>query len=174
MGPLQEVHAQALRGERLAHRLQRWRLQGVPIGLPSPQVSTLSRERIYRYSVIEFLCVALKGNNLWKLFCNMFCESSPCFLGQHGSCICSGALRKHLTKPSQQVYQIVCHSFISSPTACRDGARNKGRFTFDGELRCNEPAPPIKVSSSQHFISASLAPLRNTSTHPHQKNTHSR
>ena len=39
MGPLQEVHAQALRSEGLAQRHQGGHHQGVPVGLPAPQVS---------------------------------------------------------------------------------------------------------------------------------------
>ena len=67
VGPLQEVHAQALRGERLARRRQRWRLQGIPIGLPSPQVSTLSKERICQFTGIQLEPFFLSWVILWEL-----------------------------------------------------------------------------------------------------------
>ena len=43
--------------------------------------------------------------------------------------------------------------YLSDYLHHEDGARNKGRFTFDGELRCNEPAPPIKVSAVLQVMS---------------------
>ena len=44
------------------------------------------------------------GGNLYKRFCYMFFASSPCLLGQHGSCTTAcGTLGKHFTKPFLQV-----------------------------------------------------------------------
>ena len=39
------------------------------------------------------------GGHLFRGFCNMFSESSPCLLVQHGSC----STAQHFTKPSEQV-----------------------------------------------------------------------
>ena len=40
-----------------------------------------------RSIVHSFAIYTVWGIRLWKRFCKMFSESSPCLLGQHGSCI---------------------------------------------------------------------------------------
>ena len=43
------------------------------------------------------------GDHLFQRFCSMFAESSPCLLGQHGSCSTAWELSENFTKPSEQV-----------------------------------------------------------------------